>query len=129
MMSESCVRGAEIGVLKEQIKQLVSKMDKYEKTQDALFELSKSVAVIAKELTHIGEDVKDVKAEVGNVKEQIKEEVGSINTQIKIVKENQNTLENKQDKEDATDWKDLWKQVRNIIIGAVTYYILSKWGM
>lgn len=128
-MSEPCIKGADIATLQEQIKQLVEKMDKYEKTQDALFELSKSVAVIAKELIHIGDDVKEVKEEVGKVKTQIKDEVGSINTQIKIVKENQNTLENKQDKENSINWKDLWKQVRNIIIGAVTYYILSKWGM
>ena len=91
--------------------------------------MSKSVAVIAKELTHIGEDVKDVKADVGNVKAQIKEEVGSINTQIKIVKENQNTLENKQDKEDATDWKAIRRRILDVLITGIVVFLMAKWGI
>ena len=116
-MEQRCNKETEISTIQEQVKTIFHRLDKYEKTQDALYDLSKSVAVIAKEMTHIGEDVKEVKQEVSEVK-----------TDLTNIKNSQNTFESKQDKEDAKMWKEIKKYVFFAFLGAVITYLLSTLG-
>ena len=77
-MEHKCVKEAEVAALKENVvtlfkvtKENRDSIKQIEERQDTLYELTKSVAVIAEQITTIKDDVKDVKDDMNAVKKEI----------------------------------------------------------
>ena len=77
-MEHKCVKEAEVAALKENVvtlfkvtKENRDSIKQIEERQDMLYELTKSVAVIAEQITTIKDDVKDVKDDMNAVKKEI----------------------------------------------------------
>lgn len=77
-MEHKCVKEAEVAALKENVLTLfkITKENReiikqVEERQDMLYELTKSVAVIAEQITTIKDDVKEVKSDMTAVKKEI----------------------------------------------------------
>ena len=117
-MNDGCTKEPELRLLEEQQKNMISRMDKYETMQQALYKLSESIAVMVVNLTHISEGVEVVKSEMSLVKADI----------VKI-KDNQHILEIKKDREDASNWRSVWKRALDVFVTAVVVYVLAKWGL
>ena len=71
MDERRCSKEGEIATLIETVKTIAHRMDKFEETQLAIYDLAKSVAVMAEKMTNISNDVKAVKKEVGEVKAEL----------------------------------------------------------
>lgn len=77
-MEHKCVKEADVAALKENVLTLfkITKENReiikqVEERQDMLYELTKSVAVIAEQITTIKDDVKEVKSDMTAVKQEI----------------------------------------------------------
>jgi len=79
-MEHKCVKEAEVAAMKENVLTLFKKtqdnkdkIEKLEDRQDALYELTRSVAVIAEQITTIRDDVRDVKQDVTGLKGELRD--------------------------------------------------------
>jgi len=79
-MEHKCINVAEITSLRENVTTLYKKtqdnkdkIEKLEDRQDALYELTRSVAVIAEQITTIRDDVRDVKQDVTGLKGELRD--------------------------------------------------------
>lgn len=116
---DKCLREPEIAILQEHVKTIYRRIDetnkrqdKFDERQDVIYEISKSIAVMAEQMQGTREDVKEIKEEMSGVKK----DVGAL-------KEKMQYDEKQSLKEDAKSWKDykwyLFLTITGIILGYV----------
>lgn len=121
---ERCTKEPDIEILKEHVKTLYQKHDetkkwqeKYEGKQDVIYDISKSIAVMAEKMGGIREDVQQIKGEVLDVKK----DVGALKEKMQSDK--------RQDlKDENDDWRKYKWQIVFAITGLVIGYFFNALG-